>query len=185
MPYRHGPVPEKYDAAFITREYQRIAEAYDFQDALGGLLLPLADGPIAQTLTTTPEVINGWTRLTPTGGFGDGPVQTDPKLPPDSNIQVLQDGIYILSFYQNFAHTAGAFVSVQVFLNDVETGLGAIVDSSNQSDSSSLSMTSLFPLNDGNVLDVRASTDAGTEDIFWVSGSFQVFKLRDLRTRFS
>ena len=185
MPYRHGPVPFTYDPAFITREYQRIAEAYDEQDALGGLQLPLADGPIAQQLTVVPTLINAWTRITPTAGIGDGPVQTDPQLPPASSITVGQDGIYLISYFANFSHELGGYVATELFINDIDSGLGAIIDASQQSDASSLSVTGMFPMNESSVVDMRASTLLGTEDISWVSSAFQVFKLRDLRTRFS
>lgn len=185
MPYRNGPVPDRYTPAYFKREYERIAEAYDYQDSLGGMSLGTDQGPIAQVLTSTKEKVNCWLNVTPSVDVGDGPVLTDPRVSPASEIQVFQDGIFIMSFFANFTHDQGAFISVELFLNDVSFGLGAIIDASQQSTASSLSVTGILPLNQNNVVDMRVSTDAGTEAIFWVSASFQVFKLRDLRTRFS
>lgn len=185
MPYRHGPVPPVYEPAYIKREFERIAEAYDYQDALGGLSLPLATGPIPQDLTAITELINCWTNITPTPNFGDGPVQTDPRISPASEIQTGQDGLYLITVYANFTHTAGAFVGMQLFIEGIETGLSSIIDSSNQSTASSLAFSGQFPMNAGNTVSVRVFTDAGIETVFWVSAAFQIFKMRDLRTRFS
>jgi len=185
MPYRHGPVPGVYEPAYIKREFERISEASDYQDTLGGLSLPLSDGPIAQTLTTTKEKINCWTTLTPTPAFGEGPVQTDPRISPASEIRAGQDGLYMVTFYMNYEHPSGDLIGSQLFINGLDTGLGSIVDASNQSSAGSQAFTSIFPMKSGNTIDVRVFTDSGTSGIDVISAAFGIFKMRDLRTRFS
>ena len=186
MPYTAGPVPRTYEARYLQRELQRIGEAYDFHEAIGGLSLSATQTPagVPQSLTPVQVVMNCWLLRTPEEGIGDGPVQTDPRVSPLGEIEVLEDGIYLINLYANFTHAQGAEIAMELFLNDISTGLGTVVDASQQSEASSASFTGMFPLGQNNVLDVRVSS-VGDEDIVWVNAAFQLVKLRDLRTRFS
>ena len=186
MPYRSGTVPATYEPAYLQRELRRIGEAYDFQDAIGGLALSSVVTPagIPQSLTPVPVLMNCWINRTPNENVGDGPVQTDPRVSPVGEIEVYQDGQYMVNMYANFAHLQGAEVVFELFINDIGTGLGAVVDASQQSQASSTSFTGILALAENNVLDVRVFS-IGDEDITWANAAFQVIKLRDLRTRFA
>lgn len=185
MPYRPGLVPRDWTPAFIRRELQRVSEAYDFTECFGGLHLVFLDPNVEQTLTTTPQVMNCWVNVSPDPDVGDGPVLTEPLVSPTGTIQVFERGIFLLTFYVNYTHDPGTEIEFEMYLNGSQTGLGSVIDASQQSRASSTSFSAMFTLKADDVIDVRATSPDGNEDIEWNSSAVQVYKLRDVRTRFS
>ncbi len=183
MPYRNGPVPSTYTPAFFERELQRIAEAYDFQECIGGLAIFASDTPVVQALTATPINMNCWVQRTQKGA--DGPVQADQRVSPVGEIEVLQDGIFLMTWYINFTHAAGESFGFGLYLNGNSAGIGAGVDASQQSTISGLTMSGQIPLSKGDIITTRAASLEGDESVTYDNGALQVIKLRDLRTRFS
>ena len=187
MPYVHGTVQKEWSAQFIDFEFRRVAEAYNVQEAHGGLALnsDLTPGGVPQAIGAAPaQICNAFDLIIPSPLFGDGPVLTDPD-PAIDQIGIQLDGIYLLNYYISFAHTIGAEVVFEIFNDGTGIGLGSIVDASQQTSASSTSGTGILSLGDGNVIDLRVFAPSPTEDVVWSNGALFVFKLRDLRTRFS
>lgn len=168
-------------------ELHRIAQAYNVLEGIGGLSLnsDITPGGIAQTvLPPPPQIVNAWQDVVPSPLFGDGPVNTNPD-PATNNIGIQVDGIYLLNFYMAFTHELGAEVLFELFINGTGIGLGSVVDASQQTSGSSTSGTGIVSMSEGSVLDLRVATPSVSEAVVWTNGALYVFKMRDLRTRFS
>jgi hypothetical protein len=98
---------------------------------------------------------------------------------------VFERGIFLLTFYVNYTHDPGTEIEFEMYLNGSQTGLGSVIDASQQSRASSTSFSAMFSLSADDVIDIRATSPDGNEDIEWNSAAVQVYKLRDVRTRFS
>lgn len=185
MSYAPGHVPAEYSASFLARELRRIQEVLNFEEAIGNLVLNQDDTPFADTITTTPTVLPIWTRRGPPIALSDGPIKTDPRVAPASEIQVLTSGIYQVGFFITFEHAFAVEVFYEFFLNGVRSFFLDVLDESNQQNLASVASTVQVVLQKDDVVDLRAYTLSGTADVSYISAEIYVHKLRDLRTRFS
>ena len=189
MPYVPANVPEEIGSAFLAEEHQRIANAYNLQEAFGALIIDIAGTPTptSQLITTTPAKVENWNVRGPSEQLSDGPILVNPRLTPDFDLQAFEPGIYLLSFYVSYSHTLGDSLIWQIFLNGIDTRIGTRVDASQQTDVSSTSATTIFTIAEESIIDLRVSVPAGDMDatITVDTGALGIFKLRDLRTRFS
>ncbi len=187
MPYVPGPVPEQYTPQYMDFELHRIAQSYNVLEGIGGLALnsDITPGGIAQSVVGPPaQLCNAWQTIAPSPLFGDGPVNTNPD-PSTNNIGIQVNGIYLLNYYLSFTHELGAEILFELFIDGLGIGLGSVVDASQQTSGSSTSGTGIVSMRDGITLDLRVVTPSVSEDVVWTNGSLMVFKMRDLRTRFS
>ena len=187
MPYKNAPVPRLYDPAYYNRELQRVGEAYNVEEAFGGIVLSPLNDPagVAQTVTSTPTKIFGFRDVAPDPTIGDGFVSTVPRPNPDNNLTYQIDGTYQVSVFGAYEHDQGAELIFELYYNNARTYLGAINDTSQQSTASSFAFAGMFQQSADGVIDVRVSTPGSDEDVTWISLTMQVYKIRDLRTRFA
>ena len=90
-----------------------------------------------------------------------------------------------MSVFGAYEHDQGAELIFELYYNNARTYLGALNDSSQQSTASSFPFAGMFQQAADGVIDVRVSTPGSDEDVTWVSLTLQVYKMRDLRTRFA
>ena len=188
MPYVPANVPTEIDPAFLAEEHQRIANAFNVQEAIGMLGFNPANAPFpVQTITLAGGqiVLENFDLVGPPVSLSDGPILTDPRIHPDNEMEIFEDGIYLVNFYVAFTHPLGTEIIFEVFRNGTGTFIGVIIDASQQTSASTASATGILVVSDGGVLDIRVSTPEVSEDIQITSGTLTAFKLRDLRTRFS
>ena len=186
MPYIPANVPKEYNASFMAEELQRIANAYNSQESLGLIAFDPANAPHPQqTIGIVAEKLENFDLRGPREDIGDGPIQMDPRVHPDNEIEILLPGVYVINFYFFYDHVIGADVIFEVFRDGVATTLGAGTHASQQTDRSTITAAAMFSAIGGEIIDMRARTDAGTELIEMQAGTLSLFKIRDLRTRFS
>ena len=112
-----------------------------------------------QTFSTTPEKVVGFNLVSPdftlSGLYPEGII---PYLDDDS-VVVIGDGVYLINIRFNAAVPAGASIGLEVYVDDVASGLVAGDNLSNQSDIVNLSVQSALSLTAGDVVTVYAAAD--------------------------
>ena len=185
MPYVPANVPEVFDSAFFAEEYNRIAGAVNFQEAIGQLGFNPDNAPFpVQAVTGTPIILQQWDTRGPNESISDGPVLTDPRVHAVNQIAVKEAGIFQVSFTLGYDHDQGAELRFEVYKNGLRTFIIADVAAFQVLTNSGCSATGMMTIESGDILEIRASSPT-LSDINMTSGTFSVFKLRDLRTRFS
>lgn len=185
MAYAAGIVPGQYDPGFLSRELRRIQDAFNFEEGIGNLSLDPELSPVPSNITTVPTKLPIWHLRGPNPDLSDGPIKTDPRVSPAAEIEILTAGIYQVGYFITFEHQFAVEVFYEFYINDVRTFFFDGLDAANQQDIASVGAVAQVILQAGDVLDVRAFTLVGDDDVSYVSGEFYVHKLRDLRTRFN
>ena len=187
MPYVPANVPQQYDAAFFAEELQRVANAYNVQEAIGELSFNPANAPFpVQAVTGSPIILRQWDTRGPDPATSDGPILVDPRVHTVNQIQVRESGVYFVNFTLAMDHDQGAELRFEVYVNGVATSIIADIAAFTVLTNSGASAGGQLSLDALDLLEIRVSTpDAGGVNINMTSGTFSVFKLRDLRTRFS
>ena len=185
MAYVPSTPPVEYSAAFMQEELQRISNAYNFQRAVGELLFDIDAIHAAQSIPLAATKIIGWDIIGPDQATSDGPILTSPRLTPDDDILILEQGIYQIGFYVGFEHPPNETFLFELYDNGVRTFIGGIVQASGGTTLSAISASAIKTISVDDVLDLRASCLSGTEDITMQAGGLFALKEMDKRTRVS
>ena len=129
--------------------------------AFGGLTLPVGS---QQALTDGVFTkVNQWDTARPDPQT-DGIIYeaTFPR-PADNEIVVAVKGLYIVLLRIGGLGPTGAEYTIHLFKNDIDTGIGAVVDLSNQSDDFTIDISTPLDFAQGDTLSVYINPDlAGT-----------------------
>ena len=188
MPYIPANVPEEIDSAYLAEEHQRIANAYNAQEGIGQLAFNVQNAPFPDqtvTLAGGQVLLENWDLRGPSDLISDGPINVDPRIHPVNEIDILEDGMYLLNFYLSYSHSNGAEMVFEIFRNGTRTFIGVTQDASQQTSFSTVNATGMLAISELGIIDLRISTPDTSQTINVESGALSVFKLRDLRTRFS
>ena len=185
MAYVPAAPPVEYDASFLQYELQRIANAVNFQRAVGELLFDIDAVHAPQMIPLAPTKVIGWDIIGPDKLTSDGPILTSPRLSPDDDILILETGIYQIGFYVGFEHPPNETFLFEIYDNGVRTFIGGIVQASGGTTLSAISASAIKTISPDDVLDLRASCLSGTEIITMQAGGLFALKEMDKRTRVS
>tara|TARA_R110002020_G_scaffold120196_2_gene274026 strand:+ start:2701 stop:3291 length:591 start_codon:yes stop_codon:yes gene_type:complete len=167
--------PELADLSrYLEQELARVATGINFvsvQSMYGGLWLD--DAPAAQqNVTTTPAAVTGFDAVTP-----DVPNRTDPDAGADS-ITVLDSGVVMIDASMAINLSSGIFV-FQIYINGTPTGIGTVVDPSDQTDFDGVSLHGLGTVQAGDVLQLSVRVTSGTGNITLRSAMFTVHRVSE------
>lgn len=185
MAYVPSAPPVEYSGAYLQQEFQRIANAYNFQRGVGELLFDLEAIHAPQVLGIVPTKIINWDFIGPDATVSDGPVMTAPLLAPDDHIILLQDGIYQVGFYVGFEHPQNETFIFEIYVNGVRTFVGSIIEAAAAIDVSSLSTSAILSLENQDVIELRGACLTGDEIVTMRAGAMFALKEMDKRTRVS
>lgn len=186
MPYVPSNVPLDYSDAYIAAELQRIAQAVNVLEGIGQIGFDPANGPFPnQVVTGSPLLLINFDTRGPSELISDGPVNTDPRIHPANEIEVLIEGVYLISYVFSFTHDLGTDLDFEVFKNGLVTGIRSGIDASQQTTRSTTNASGLIVVGENDLYDIRVSSITAPENLQIGSGALSLFKLRDLRTRFS
>ncbi len=112
-----------------------------------------------QTLGTTPEKVIGFDLARP--NFAQSGLYPEGMIPylDDDSMVVLGDGIYLISIRFNAVVPIGTSIGLEVYVDDVASGLVAGDNLSNQSDIINLNVQSTLTLAAGDVVTIYATAD--------------------------
>ena len=129
--------------------------------AFGGLTIPAA---AQQTLTQSVfNKVDQWTLARPDPAINLITYEATLPQPDDNEIVVAGNGLYLALLRIGGQGPTGAEYTIHLFKNDIDTGIGAVVDLSNQSDDFTVDISTPLDFAEGDTLSVYINPDiAGT-----------------------
>ncbi len=158
---------------FIADELNRIAINLNgaVRRSYGGMVQRVFDAGF--TLTTTPTVFSGWDEIVPSRP--DGVLVTLIT----GSLEILTAGIYQLTFGLTFSNLPNnILIDVGLYVNGVVVREGRM-DPSNQTDSFTVTLTTLALAVKGDIVDIRLSSPQGPVQLDILGGSFMVTRISD------
>ncbi len=126
--------------------------------AFGGLA-QYGDAP-PQPLSDTPELITGFETVVPTGAvLLPENVLSDTV---DDFILIFEPGLYQVIGFINAVVAAGGGYAVQLYRNEEPTGIVWTEDLSQQSTQLTLTLTTIYGLEEGDIMQLYGSSDSAT-----------------------